>query len=100
VLPAYSHAPSARNRRFQAEPFRRSPVRPESPRTNSPETRTALTDDVAAKVVEGDTGSSEDPAAKPLVFVQQPEEDVLGLDGARPELAELGASVEEDPERS
>ena len=58
------------------------------------------TDDVAAEVVEGDTGSRENPAAKPLAFVQEPEEDVLGLDGARPGLADLGASVEEDVERS
>jgi hypothetical protein len=59
-----------------------------------------VTDDVAAKVVEGVTGSREDPAAKPIAFVQHPEEDVLGLDGARPELADLGASVEEDLKRS
>ena len=51
-------------------------------------------------VVEGDTGSREDPAAKPRAFVQQPEEDVLGLDGARPELADFGASVEKDLVRS
>src|SRR5262249_3113528 len=44
-------------------------------------------DDVAAKVVEGNTRPREDAAADPLAFVQQPEEDVLGLDGARPEQA-------------
>jgi hypothetical protein len=59
-----------------------------------------VTDDVAAKVVESATGSRQDPAAKPLAFIQDPEEDVLGLDGARPELADLGTSVEEDLKRS
>jgi len=50
-------------------------------------------DDVVAKILDGVTGSREDPAAKPVVFVQHPEEDVLGLDGARSELADLGASA-------
>jgi hypothetical protein len=58
------------------------------------------TEDVAANIVEGDAASLEDSAAKPFAFVQQPEEDVLGLDGARPELADLGASVEKDLVRS
>src|SRR5688572_26935857 len=57
------------------------------------------TDDVAAKVVEGVTGSREDPAAQPVAVVQHPEKDVLGLDGVRAELTDLGASVEEDLER-
>ena len=61
-----------------------------------------LASDVKQKImtdyatVEGDTGSREDPAAEPVAFVQHPEEDVLGLDGVRPELADLTASVEED----
>ena len=38
-----------------------------------------VTENVAAKVVEGATGSREDPAANPLAFVQQPEEDVLDV---------------------
>jgi hypothetical protein len=42
------------------------------------------------------TGAREDPATQPVAFVQHPEKDVLGLDGARPELAGLGAGVEED----
>ena len=46
------------------------------------------------------TGSREDPAANALAFVQQPEEDVLWLEGARPELADFGASVEKDLMRS
>jgi hypothetical protein len=50
-------------------------------------------DDVVAKLLDGVTGSREDPAAKPVAFVQHPEEDVLGLDGARSELADLGASA-------
>jgi hypothetical protein len=58
------------------------------------------TEDIAAKIVEGDAASLENSAAKPLAFVQQPEEDVLGLDGARPELADLGTSVEKDLVRS
>ena len=40
------------------------------------------TDDVAAKVVEGATGSREDPTAKSLAFVQHSEEDVLRFEGA------------------
>jgi len=52
------------------------------------------------RTLEGDTGPREDPAAEPVAFVQHPEEDVLGLDGVRPELADLGASVEEDLKRS
>jgi hypothetical protein len=58
------------------------------------------TDDVVAKVVEGAAGSREDPAAKSLAFIQHSEEDVLRLDGAGSELADLGASVEEDLKRS
>jgi hypothetical protein len=57
------------------------------------------TDDVAAEVVEA-TSSREDPAAKSLTFVQDPEEDVLRLDSAASELADFRASVEEDLQRS
>jgi hypothetical protein len=57
-----------------------------------------VTDDVAAKVVESATGSRQDPAAKPLAFIQDPEEDVLGLDGARPELADLRNERRRGPE--
>ena len=57
------------------------------------------TGDVAAKLVEGVTGSRKDPGAKPVAFVQHPKEDVLGLDGARSEPADLGASEEEDLDR-
>ena len=50
-------------------------------------------DDVVAKLLDGVTGSREDSGAEPGAFVQYPEEDVLGLDGARSELADLGASA-------
>jgi hypothetical protein len=46
-------------------------------------------DDVVAKVLDGVAGSREDPAANPVAFVQHPEEDMLGLDGARSELTLL-----------
>jgi hypothetical protein len=58
------------------------------------------TDDIAAQVRSGATGSLEDPAAKPRADVQHAEEDVLRLDGAGPELADRGASVDEDLECS
>ena len=50
-------------------------------------------DDVVAKLLDGVTGSREDLAAKPVAFVQHPEEDVLRLDGAGSKLADLGASA-------
>jgi hypothetical protein len=59
-----------------------------------------VTKDVAAKVVDEATGSREDPAAKPFAFIQHPEEDVLGLDGARSQLADLRARVEKNLNRS
>jgi hypothetical protein len=54
------------------------------------------TDDVAPNLFKSAAGSREDPAAKPLAVVQQPEQDMLRLDGAGSELADLEASVEED----
>ena len=44
--------------------------------------------------------SREDPAAKAFALIQQPEEDVLRLDGAGSKLTDFGASVEEDLKRS
>ena len=58
------------------------------------------TDDVFANAIEGGAGWREDPAAKALVLIQQPEEDVRRFDGAGSELTDLGASVEEDLKRS
>jgi len=54
---------------------------------------------IAAHVVEGGTTSRENPAARPLAVGQQPEEEVLGFDGVRPESADLGANVQENHER-
>jgi hypothetical protein len=57
------------------------------------------TGDVAANLVEGVTGSRKDPGAQPVPLVQHAEEEVLGLHGARPEPAGLGAGGEEDLDR-
>jgi hypothetical protein len=57
-------------------------------------------DDLGAKVAELVTRAREDPAAKPAAFVQHSKEHVLGLNGARAELAGLGAGVKQDPRRS
>jgi len=56
------------------------------------------TDDVMTHIVEGALGSREDAAAKSLALVQDPQEDVLRLNSAGPELADLGAGVEENLE--
>lgn len=57
-------------------------------------------EDVAATLVEVGSQSRENPAAKPVPFVQHAEEDVLGLDGAPPELADRRAGIDEDRKRS
>jgi hypothetical protein len=48
----------------------------------------------------GGCGDRIPEVAKPFALVQNPEEDVLRLDGAGAELADFGARVEDDLQRS
>ena len=55
--------------------------------------------DFLADVLEGEVRAREDAARQPLAFANQPEKEVLGLNGDAAELAGLIAGEEENPSR-